>query len=341
MRRAAFWLWDRLCSWLMKEEPAAPVPLCDFTRLCYELRPGDIVLVEGRSRVSEVIKLITQSAWTHSALCIGRLCDIENPEQRDLISSYYSGDPGERLLIEAQLGEGTIVVPVSKYRHDHLRICRPGNLSPGDARAVIGYAVRRLGAEYDVRQLLDLARFFFPWSVLPRRWRSSLFQHNAGDSTRTVCSCLLAEAFSSVDFPVLPFIDRQDDGTLRFFKRNPRLFTPKDFDYSPYFDIIKYPYLGLDDLGVYRKLPWADNRDLIYNDNDDDFAPELPLPSVRKSEQLQREETTTKKIDEVAFQTLHAGEVPPMVKSGLIPQGLIPGVFGKGSPGFPFLKRGH
>jgi hypothetical protein len=105
--------------------------------------------------------------------------------------------------------------------------------------------INRLGAAYEVRQLLDLARFFLPWGIMPRRWRSSLFQHNAGSPTRTVCSCLLGEAFSSVDFPVLTFIDRRDDGTLRFFKRNPKLFTPKDFDYSPYFDIIKYPFLGL------------------------------------------------------------------------------------------------
>jgi hypothetical protein len=250
----------------MREAAPANSPLCDFNRLCYELRPGDIVLVEGRSRVSEVIKLITQSSWTHSALYIGRLYDIEDKSLREHLRQYYDGDPNERLLVEAMLGDGTIVSPVSKYRKDHLRICRPDKLSPTDAHRVIAYTIKRLGSAYDVRQLLDLARFFFPWAILPRCWRSSLFQHNAGDPTRTVCSCLLAEAFSSVDFPILPFIDRRDDGTVRFFKRNPRLFTPKDFDYSPYFNIIKYPFLGLDDLGLYRKLPWADER-LVYNDD--------------------------------------------------------------------------
>ncbi len=260
----------------MMEYPPGQSPLCDFNRLCYELRPGDILLVEGRSRVSEVIKIITQSSWTHSALYIGRLCDIEDKRLRERVKSYYSGEPNARLLVEAVLASGTIVVPVSKYRKDHLRICRPGKLSPKDAHSVIAYVIERLGAAYDVRQLLDLARFFFPWAVMPRRWRSSLFQHNAGSPTRTVCSCLLAEAFASVDFPVLPFIDRRDDGSLRFFKRNPRLFTPKDFDYSPYFDIIKYPFLGLDDIGIYRKLPWADEK-LIYNDNSD-FDREARLP---------------------------------------------------------------
>ena len=34
------------------------------------------------------------------------------------------------------------------------------------------------------------------------------------------------------------------------------MITPSDFDHSPYFEIIKYPLLDLDDLAVYRKLPW-------------------------------------------------------------------------------------
>lgn len=265
MKRISTRLWQWMTDWLTMEGEPHEVPLCDFERLSEELRPGDVVLVEGRSRISEVIKMITQSSWTHSALYIGRLHDIEDPGLRSLVVEYYQRDHSEQLMIEALLGEGTRVTPLSRYRQDHLRICRPHGLSPGDAQKVIAYAIRRLGSDYDVRQLLDLARFFFPWGILPRRWRSSLFQHNAGGPTRTVCSCLLAEGFSTVDFPILPFIDRRDDGTLRFYKRNPRLFTPKDFDYSPYFHIIKYPFLSLEDVGVYRKLPWS-SRPVIYSE---------------------------------------------------------------------------
>jgi hypothetical protein len=258
-------------EWLTKEGPPPNSPLCDFNRLSYELRPGDVLLVEGRSRISEVIKLVTQSSWTHSALYIGRLFDIDDKLLQARIRANYEGDPGEQLIIEVLLGEGTILSPVAKYRMDHLRICRPAGLDPQDAQRVIRYAIRHLGNDYDLRHLLDLARFIFPWSILPRRWRSSLFLHNAGESTRTVCSSLLAAAFSTVNFPILPFIDRSQDGSVRFFKRNPRLFTPKDFDYSPYFDIIKYPFLGMDDLGVYRRLPWCDDA-IEYNDDEREFA---------------------------------------------------------------------
>lgn len=277
MKTMPAWFAHTAVAWLTREGPPPPTPLCDFNRLRYELRPGDIILVEGRSRVSDVIKMITQAPWTHSALYLGRLHDIADDEIRARVHEVHDGDENDQLVLEALLGEGTIVAPLNKYHHDHLRICRPSGLSPQDAQTVIAFCVKRLGAGYDVRQLLDLARFFIPWTFLPRRWRSSLFEHNAGQPTRTVCSSLIAEAFNAVDFPILPFIDRGTDGSLRFFKRNPRLFTPRDFDYSPYFEIIKYPFLGLDDIGIYRKLPWGhDTR--IYNDEVKRFLPDEPGP---------------------------------------------------------------
>lgn len=271
MRDLLRWLYGKATEWLTKQGPPPPSPLCDFSRLGFELRVGDVILVEGRSRVSEVIKIITQSPWSHSALYIGRLYDIRDPDLRAVIEYHYDGDPEDQLIIEALMGQGTIVSSLDSYRQDHLRICRPAGLSPADAEAVIAYAVKHLGWDYDIRQMLDLARFFFPWSFLPRRWRSSLFQHNAGNPTRTVCSTLLAEAFSTVDFPILPFIERAEDGSVRFFKRNPRLFAPRDFDYSPYFSIIKYPFLGINDVGLYHRLPWIDGD--IYNDELHAFNP--------------------------------------------------------------------
>ena len=154
------------------------------------------------------------------------------------------------------MDEGTVITPLSKYRRDHVRICRPRGLSPPDAQKVISYAISQLGKDYDVRQLLDLARFMFPYGILPRRWRSTLFEHNAGRPTRTVCSTMMAEAFAQVQFPIRPVLHQDDDGNIRMFRRNEKLVTPPDFDFSPYFNVIKYPLLDLDELGVYRKLPW-------------------------------------------------------------------------------------
>ncbi len=274
------WFGRLMAEWLTREGPPPPVPPCDFDRLRHELRPGDVILVEGSSRIADVIGKITQSPWTHSALYVGRRYDVEDPEVRALIGEHFDGDPQEQVVIEALLGKGTIVTALSSYEQKHLRICRPEGLSHGDAQLVIAHAARHLGWDYDIRQILDLARFFFPWTFLPRRWRSSLFQHNAGDATRTVCSTLLAESFGEVNFPIRPFIDRDADGSVRFFKRNPRLFTPRDFDYSPYFSIIKYPFLGVSDLSLYRRLPWGSDE-VLYNDEEDSFVPAEPLvPNV-------------------------------------------------------------
>lgn len=274
MRRFFDWLGYRITQWLIRDGPPPPSPLCDFNRLRYELKPGDVILVEGRSRVADVIRMITQSPWSHAALYIGRLYDIPDPKLRTVVEAQYEGDPEEQLIVEALMGFGTQVIGLNKYRHDHLRICRPEGLAPDDAQQVVGHAIRGIGLKYDIRQILDLARFLFPWSLLPRRWRSSLFQRNAGDPTRTVCSTLLAEAFNKVDFPILPFIDRGDDGSMRFFKRNPKLFAPRDFDYSPYFHIIKYPFLGLNDIGLYRRLPWSDD-DTLHNDEPPELVDEI------------------------------------------------------------------
>ena len=130
-------LWQWTTDWLTADADPQVVLLCDFQRLSSELKPGDVLLVEGRSRVAQSIKLITQSAWTHAALYVGRLHDIEAPGLRNLMVQYYQRDHSEQLLVETVLGEGTRVSPLSKYRHDHLRLCRPEGLSAADAQMVI------------------------------------------------------------------------------------------------------------------------------------------------------------------------------------------------------------
>jgi hypothetical protein len=268
----AAWVGKTIVNWLTAEHASVAPPLCDFDRSRYEIRPCDVLLVEGRSRVSEIIRTVTQSPWSHSALYIGRIHDIDDEELREKVLSFYDGDPSEQLIIEAWLGEGTVVNPLSKYRFDSLRVCRPGGLSRQDAQHVLKFALQHLGFDYDLRQLLDLARFLFPYSVIPRRWRSSLFQHNAGSPTRSVCSSMIAAAFSAVKFPVLPVLEQDVDGTLRMVPRNTRLFTPRDFDYSPYFDIIKCPHLHFGKHASYRELPWdPDGR--VCNKEGDCYIP--------------------------------------------------------------------
>ncbi len=275
--RAGLGKW--LINWLNKETNLGGQAFCDFKRLSLEILPCDVVLVEGRTRASQLIKTVTQSIWTHSAIYIGRLRDIHNDDLRERILEFYPAHPNERLLIEPLLGKGTIVTPLKKYMHDHLRICRPRGLSVPDRHYITRHVVGHLGLDYNIRQLLDLARFSMPYTILPRRWRSSLFEHQPGIPNKTVCSSMIASAFTEVQYPIHPIVHHKKDGRLRLYKRNTRMYMPKDFDTSPYFDVIKYPFIGLDDPSLYRQLPW-DNNGMICNTERDCF---IPTPIGRTS----------------------------------------------------------
>lgn len=233
-----------------------------------------MLLVEGRSRVGYIIKVISRSSWSHAAFCIGSLNSIKDPKLFAQVSKYWNEDANEPLLVESEIDRGTVITPLSHYDSYHMRICRPIGLTKVDCEQVIGFMMDKVGMAYSVHHLLDLARFLIPWwTIIPRSWHSSLFEHNAGESTKAVCSSLVAEAFSQVDFPILPLIQENEQGKYRLFRRNPRLYTPRDFDYSPFFDVIKCPLLrsktnkwGKARTGYYRKLVWLD-----YPEKDDEM----------------------------------------------------------------------
>lgn len=257
LQRLKLWAWDKAVKVLLKDSDSEALSPTNYSRMIFEIRPADVLLVEGRLRVSNAIKVITQSSWSHTALYVGCLYDIKDPVAKARVQQHYDGPSDEPLVIESQLGQGTIVSPLQNYKEFHTRICRPKGISSEDVNKVITHATMFLGMEYDVRQLLDLARFLIPWwTFMPRRWHSSLFEHNAQATTKVLCSSMIASAFTSVRFPVLPLIFQDDNKKFTLKERNFRLFTPRDFDYSPYFEIIKYPLLGKDDVGFYRKLPW-------------------------------------------------------------------------------------
>ena len=280
-----------LIKWLNKPSPPRKFPLSDYERIKHELRPGDVLLIEGRSRVSDIIRWLTYSPWTHAALYIGRLYDLDDPDIRKLVRHHSQSNPDERLIIESLLGQGTIVRSIEHYKTDHLRICRPTRLAHKDAQQVVRYAVSRLGTEYDVRQIFDLGRFLLPLPLLPRRWASTLFFNAPGQSTHTVCSTMIAQAFAYVRFPILPLVKyvNREDGSIeddskeeiQLFRRNEKLCTPKDFDYSPYFEIIKYSFYDYP-REEYQLLPWAGSGLLDDNEAEEYHSGGLD-PETQKS----------------------------------------------------------
>ncbi len=280
---------NKISKWLMKEEPAPDIPISNFDALANEMKLADVILVEGRSRISQVIRLITQSQWSHAALYVGSLSTLKDDNLCKILIKHGVKDQNEKYIVETQLGEGMVLSPLTRYANDNIRVCRPRGLTVDDANIVVKHSLEQLGREYDVRQIVDLGRFLFPYGLLPKRWHSSLFSYRTGKTTRAICSTAIAEAFMEVKFPILPIVKVSHTGAIRLKKRNPRIFVPKDFDYSPYFDIIKYPFidfpektfqfgkfkfanfLHLRTTGAYRDLPWDTKDNIVCNSADECF----------------------------------------------------------------------
>lgn len=230
---------------------AAPT---DLGRLEACLQPADVILVEGQSRFSTGIKYLTQSTWSHAALYVGgRLGGRRTP----------GGAPA--CVVEADVVDGVRAVGLDTFAGLHLRVCRPVSLTPAETDAVLDHAIARIGHRYDLKNIIDLVRWLLPTPPVPTRWRRRLIALGSGDPTRAICSTLVAEAFQSVGYPILPSIERRDrqdplcpgcvDEILHV--RHHSLFVPRDFDVSPYFQVVK-PTLeaGFDP----RRVTWAQAR---------------------------------------------------------------------------------
>lgn len=219
--------------------------------LAQTLRPGDVLLVDGSSRVSGAIKYLTQSTWSHAAFFVGLQLGGEDAQ----------GQPYQ--LIEADMLQGVCKRPLSHYHDYHTRICRPSALGAADLQRLLVNITGKLGEQYDLKNVWDLARYLLPSPPVPTRWRRRMIALGSGDPTRAICSSLIAEAFQSVGYPVLPIITqdwRIDPARHRavvqeiFHIRNRSLYAPRDFDVSPYFDIVK-PGLTVD--FDYAHIHWA------------------------------------------------------------------------------------
>ena len=236
------------------------------------VRVGDVVLVEGDQRISQVIRYLTQSSWSHSALYIGDELRRFHPGLASTLLARY-GDEARHLLIEADAAEGVVCMPIAKYVRHNMRVCRPRGLRRADLDRVISELVGQLGRPYSVRHIWDLGRYFFPVTLIPARFRRAALELGGKTTRRVICSTMLARAFANVGYPILPrvviddcaeaaglldrLLGRNGHGGRALYRReNPALVTPRDFDLSPYFEIIKFNHLAGGKFD-YRHIEWA------------------------------------------------------------------------------------
>lgn len=251
----------------------------DLAELKRQIRKGDVILVEGNERISEVIKYLTQSSWSHAALYVGDEAIKRDPELRLKLAQEY-GEEANYMVAEALVESGVVLTPLAKYRDFNIRLCRPYRLSESDLKLAIDEALASVGRTYDLKNILDLARYFLPVSLVPPRLRRTALRFGSGDPTRVICSSMIAECFDRVRFPIVPkvepmpvdypIVQRPPRRLGRLISKpirlppgiyhmiSPSLVTPRDFDLSPYFEVIKFNLIA----GArfdYRKIIWADD----------------------------------------------------------------------------------
>jgi hypothetical protein len=90
----------------------------------------------------------------------------------------------------------------------------------------------------------------------------------SGDPTRAICSTLIAQAFEGIHYPIIAFEHESPSTSAneyhdlpqqfqpkQFKPKHHSLLTPRDFDVSPYFAIIKPTVeCGFD----FRNLEWVE-----------------------------------------------------------------------------------
>jgi hypothetical protein len=174
------------------------------------------------------------------------------------------------------------VSPLSKYADFNTRVCRPFGLHPEHRRRIFDEVIAHIGFQYDVNHVLALARYFFPVSLIPRRMRRRALEMGSRLTTDVICSKLIGRAFQNVGYPILPLIESPSAPppprrfTERMFGRrrpyraifravSPDLITPRDFDLSPYFEIVKINSVEAEAFD-YRRIQWAPSN-----------VPQLPL----------------------------------------------------------------
>jgi hypothetical protein len=254
----------------------------DVVALRRHIRKGDVLLVEGDTRIAGVIKYLTQSSWSHAALYVGDELVRRPGPLRDQARAEF-GDHAQHLMVEA-LPEGVVAAPLNKYVDFNLRVCRPFQLRPDHLQLVLEDAIAAIGWRYDLQNVLDLARYFLPVTLVPARFRRDALHFGSKLPTEVICSSLLGRLFGKVGYPITPLegspppvetrsarpdragwfrrlLGRESDAdyTGLFRMRHPTLLTPRDFDLSPYFEIVKFNVIA-DGRFDYQKIHWEEQE---------------------------------------------------------------------------------
>ena len=162
---------------------------------------------------------LTQSTWPHAAYFVGRDAGLRDNRHRRFDRGRFDRWCHCRFADQI-FGYNT-------------RICRPALITEEDRAIVSDYIIKSIGQSYDVKNVVDLARIL-PQLPVPVRWRRMTL--GSGEPTQAICSTLIAASSNSSTI-YLPDVTRENQREIMHIRHH-SLFTPRDFDVSPYFNIV-------------------------------------------------------------------------------------------------------
>ncbi|MFP1684310.1 hypothetical protein ACLD0W_17520 [Alloalcanivorax sp. C16-1] len=257
MHSPRFYQW--LCERLQRQPEHGEWPLGDLESQRAQLRPCDVLLVDGESPLDRRLKVLTGSRFSRALLYIGRPHEVADPALRALLADYLPCGPDTQLVLDASLERGLWVRDLSNLHGLHLRVCRAQNLAPEECQDALRFAISRLGTGTQHGWSTLLLLWLVPWRTLAARLRRRLLNRWANDLLRAITGTTAGEAFAFIQFPVHPLVKQPEDAAARLLRLQPRLFHAADFDHSPYFDVIKAPYLLQAVPSGFGAVPWKGN----------------------------------------------------------------------------------
>ena len=88
------------------------------------LEPGDVVLIEGNTRLSAIIKFLTQSTWSHAALYVGERSGdkpgLDGFDYRSLVwepANHSFGSAARTRACGSPSSRRTMLVPSTRATH--------------------------------------------------------------------------------------------------------------------------------------------------------------------------------------------------------------------------------
>jgi len=195
----------------------APPSTGDIDVLGAILRPGDVLLTDGNSRMAALVRRVTRSTWSHVSMYVGPL--------------EHSADP--RCIVEADVAAGVRAVRLSELRGLRVRVLRPTGLVDADRRRLADWVVSRIGDEYDMAHAWALGRRLLR---LPLAWNTAPAPRSlAQGAMQFICSTLLAQAFVVVGYPIAP----AQVGIRDAWAADHRYVTPRDFERAHGFEVVR------------------------------------------------------------------------------------------------------